>query len=263
MLHNWVKEVLINLFVLCALAAEAQNSDVPEANPARPTVSTPATLPPVGYLQFETGTLGATTSPEFSARIGFNVVTRLALDKRWAVFAITEPYVHASIEKDKKMGAGEVFVGGHAILVPGHGTTPTISMSYVRRLYASPVPELDVGTFRQSGLLLLSEDFAGFHFDGNLIIAEQNDKGVRRVQNGQTLSVSHPLGRFTISGEFWTFSQPFIEGRTVATLWSVSYPVRRNLVFDAGFNRGASNTSTRWEGFAGFTYVLPHRLWRR
>ena len=39
--------------------------DEPEANPARPTVSNPATLIPVGYLQFETGTLGATDSPEF------------------------------------------------------------------------------------------------------------------------------------------------------------------------------------------------------
>jgi hypothetical protein len=30
-----------------------------EANPGRPTVSTPATLTPPGYLQFETGSLGA------------------------------------------------------------------------------------------------------------------------------------------------------------------------------------------------------------
>jgi hypothetical protein len=54
---------------------------VPEANPARPTVSTPATLTPVGYLQFETGSLGAVTSPEF-ARLEFLVAT--------------EPYIHSS-----------------------------------------------------------------------------------------------------------------------------------------------------------------------
>jgi len=42
------------------------------ANPARPTVSTPATLTPLGYLQFETGGLGAVTSPEFGTRIGMN-----------------------------------------------------------------------------------------------------------------------------------------------------------------------------------------------
>jgi hypothetical protein len=32
-------------------------------------------------------------------------------------------------------------------------------------------------------------------------------------------------------------------------------------VLDAGFNRGLTGTSTRWEIFAGFTYLLPGRLW--
>jgi hypothetical protein len=46
----------------------------------------------------------------------------------------------------------------------------------------------------------------------------------------------------------------------VGTLWSVGYAPRRTLVFDAGFDRGLTGTSTRWEVFAGFTYLLPHRL---
>jgi hypothetical protein len=63
--------------LIFALAAHAQTvpDAVPEANPARPTVSTPATLTPIGFLQFETGSLGATTSPEFGTRIGINPVT--------------------------------------------------------------------------------------------------------------------------------------------------------------------------------------------
>src|ERR1700690_261658 len=69
---------------------------MPEANPARPTVSTPATLAPVGYLQFETGSLGATTSPEFGTRIGINQVTKLAVTPRVELFVQTEPYVHSS-----------------------------------------------------------------------------------------------------------------------------------------------------------------------
>jgi hypothetical protein len=28
-----------------------------------------------------------------------------------------------------------------------------------------------------------------------------------------------------------------------------------------GFNRGLTSTSTRWEVFVGFTYLLPYRLW--
>jgi hypothetical protein len=44
-------------------------------------------------------------------------------------------------------------------------------------------------------------------------------------------------------------------------MWAVSYAARKTLVFDAGLNRGLTRTSTRWEVFAGFTYLLPHRLW--
>ena len=43
--------------------------ELPEANPGRPTVSNPATLAPVGYLQFETGTLRATGSAEHHVAI--------------------------------------------------------------------------------------------------------------------------------------------------------------------------------------------------
>jgi hypothetical protein len=32
-------------------------------------------------------------------------------------------------------------------------------------------------------------------------------------------------------------------------------------VFDAGFDKGLTGTSTQWEGFVGFTYLLPRRLW--
>jgi len=32
-------------------------------------------------------------------------------------------------------------------------------------------------------------------------------------------------------------------------------------VVDAGFDHGLTNTSTHWEEFIGFTYLLPHRLW--
>ena len=48
------------VFVTCVIftrpaIAQSQEEDQPEANPGRPTVSTPATLTPVGYLQFESG----------------------------------------------------------------------------------------------------------------------------------------------------------------------------------------------------------------
>jgi hypothetical protein len=249
--------------LILTLSAIAQTTDpVPEANPARPTVSTPATLTPLGFLQFETGGLGALTSGEFGTRIGINQVTKLTVLPRLEFFVQTEPYVHSSDRngKDKEIHAGEVFVGAQAILVPGDGARPTIAMSYVRRLYESPAPELDLGTFRQSGAILLSDDLAGFHFDANLIVTEETESGDRRAQLAQTLSISHPLKKFTLSGEIWHFTQPYLNSNALGNLWALSYSLRRNLVIDGGFDRGLTSTSTHWEEFIGFTYLLPRRL---
>ena len=191
-------------------------------------------LDPVGYLQFETGILGATTSPEFGTRIGINQVTKLTVLPRLELLLLTEPFVHSSNSDglDKQIHPGEVFAGAQAVVLAGDGALPTIAVSYIRRLYESPAPELDIGTFRESGTILLSNDMAGFHFDTNFIVTEQTDAGVRRAQYGQTLSVSHPLKKFTISAEIWHFTQPFFASNAVGALWSLSYPIRRNLVID-------------------------------
>jgi hypothetical protein len=114
----------------------------------------------------------------------------------------------------------------------------------------------------QSALILVSDDLLGFHFDANAIVTQQREDHGRRAQFGQTLSISHPLGKFPVAGEIGHFSQPFLRGNAVGTLGAVSYPVRKNLVVDAGFNHGLTRTSTLWEAFVGFTYLLPHRLWK-
>src|SRR5246127_2619457 len=63
-------------------AAQSAVDGEPEANPGRPTVSTPATITPVGYLQFETGFVPAYQSPEFSSLFSFNEVMKLAVAPR-------------------------------------------------------------------------------------------------------------------------------------------------------------------------------------
>jgi hypothetical protein len=254
------------LLLLAGLAsAQATVVSVPEANPARPTVSTPATLTAVGYVQFETGSLGATTSPEFGTRIGINQITKLTVLPRLELFAQTEPYVRSSngIGTNRQIHPGEVFVGALVELLPANGPMPTVSVSYVRRLYESPAPELDLGTFRESGTLLLSNEVGGFHYDANFIITEQTQSGVRRAQLAQTLSMSRRVKKFTLSGEIWHFTQPLLKSNAVGNLWAISYPLRRNLVIDGGFNHGLTDTSTHWEEFVGFTYLLPHRLWTK
>ena len=197
--------------------------------------------------------------------MGVEQVTKLSVDKRVQFLALFEPFTHstgAAVSGDRP---GEVFAGMQVALVPGEDKRPTISAQYLRRLYASPAPELDLGTFVQSATILLSDDLDGFHFDMNGLAMEQQDDTtkVRQVQFAETLSVSHPIGKVTVSGELWHFAQPLTHGAAVGNLWSASYPVRKNLVIDAGFDHGFTSTSAHWEGFAGFSYLLPHRLWHQ
>src|SRR5579863_9373212 len=177
-------------------------SDDPEANPARPTVSNPATLTPVGYLQFETGTLGATNSPEFSTRVEYNEVIKLAVTRRLEFIESSEPAVHYTVNGVSANGVAEVFLGAQVVLLPGEGAKPTLSASYSRRIYDGGAPELDFGSPRNSLVFYASADVKGFHYDANAIFNEQLAGPVHRLQFGQTLSVSHPLGKgFALSGE--------------------------------------------------------------
>ncbi len=239
-------------------------AEVPEANPARPTLSNPATLTPVGYLQFETGTLGASNSPEFSSRVEFNEVIKLAVSRRLEFVEASEPAVHYTVNGVSANGIAEVFLGAQIVLLPGKGAKPTISASYSHRMYDGPAPELDIGSPQNSTVLYASAEVKGFHYDANAVFNEVLEGPVHRLQFGQTLSISHPLGKgFALSGEIWRFSQPFLRGNAIGNLWAASYAARKNLVFDAGFEKGLTVTSTHWETFAGFTYLLPRRLWSK
>jgi len=237
------------------------NSAVPQANPARPTVATPATLTPVGYLQFENGVLYAEDSTEFSSLVVINQVTKLTVHPRLQFLLASAPLVHSGQGIDKEVHAGDVLAGAQVVLAPGKGHRPTIAASYFGRVYASPASDIDIGTPQHALLLMASGDVGGFHYDANAFFNEQTQDSVGRAQFGQTISVSHPIKKFTVSGELFHFTQPFIRGNAVGNLWAVSYTVRPNLVVDAGFVHGLTRTSTQWIGVAGFTYLLPHRLW--
>ena len=253
--------LLLNSVIVPLSAAQSAESDEAEANPGRPTVSTPATLTPVGYLQFETGVLGASHSPEFSSRYGFSEVMKLSVTPRLELIASAEPLVHYRADGACANGTAEVFLGAQALVSHGEASKPTISAGYFRRIYDGGVPEVDFGSPRNSFLLLASGDVKGFHYDANAIFNEQTQETVHRAQFGQTLSISHHLvGKLSLSGEIWHFTQPFLHSNAVGNLWALSYTTRKSLVFDAGFDRGLTSTSTRWEAFVGFTYLLPHRL---
>jgi hypothetical protein len=254
------------LFLVVSLrSAKAQSgaTDDPEANPGRPTVSTPATLTPVGYLQFETGFLAADNSPEFSSLYNLNEAIKLSVARRLEFLAVAEPIAHFTQEAATANRVADIFLGAQFVFYKGEGAKPTLAVSYFHRVYDGGAPEFDVGSPINSLLVLASADVKGFHYDANAFFPELEQGPVRRAQFGQSLTISHPLPhQFTLSGEIWHFTQPFLRSNAVGSLWAVSYSARKTLVFDAGFNRGLTGTSTKWESFAGFTYLLPHSLWK-
>jgi hypothetical protein len=257
--------VLFLLIVSARLgAAQSQAPDEPEANPGRPTVSTPATLTPVGYLQFESGFEAAGHSPEFSSRYSFTEVVKLSITRRLELLAASEPVAHFSADGITGNRVADIFLGAQSVLYQGEAAKPTLAVSYFHRVYDGGAPEFDFGSPLNSFLFLASADVKGFHYDANAFVTELQQEPVRRAQFGQSLTISHPLGhRFTLSGEIWHFTQPFLSSNAAGNLWAVSYATRKDLVFDGGFDHGLTGTSTRWEAFAGFTYLVPHRLWGR
>lgn len=238
----------------------AAAKDSPVANPGRPTVSSPATLTPVSYLQFESGLLAAWHSPEFSSQVGFGEVIKFAATRRVEFLAASSPFVHSDTQP--KNGTGGVSLGVQGVLWQGEGVRPTLSLSYFHQVQSGGTPDLDIGSASNSVTLLASADVKGFHYDTNYLFNEVNgDQGVRRAQFGQTLSVSHSLGKkFGVAGELWDFTQPFLRSYALGNLWAANYNARKNLVFDLAFDRGLTTTSTRWEILAGFTYLLPRKL---
>jgi hypothetical protein len=246
------------------VAAQSPEPDEPEANPGRPTVSTPATLTPVGYVQFETGFVFAEGSPEFKSRYSFNEVLKLSVMPRLEFLASAEPVAHFTSDGTSGNRVADIFLGAQGVLYHGEGAKPTLAVSYFHRIYDGGAPEFDFESPTNSFLVLASADVKGFHYDANAFLTELAQEPVRRAQFGQSLTVAHAfLHRFNLSGEVWHFTQPFLRGNAVGNLWAVSYTARKTLVFDAGVNRGLTGTSTRWEAFVGFTYLLPHRLWPR
>lgn len=239
----------------------AATSWAQDANPGRPTVSTPATLTPVGYLQFETGILGAEHSPDLSNQISFNEVMKFSMNQRVELLLQTQPFAHSDLGVLRSNDPGDVSAGLQLVLLSGTKKRPTVSASYFRRVFGGTAPDLDIGSNRQSAIFLVSTDAAGFHVDTNAIFNEQIQDARHRAQFGQTLSLSHGLPhKFGVGGELWHFTQPFQNRHAAGFLFGPTYTPRPNLVFDIGFNRGLTSTSTRWEFFMGFTYLLPKKL---
>jgi len=252
------------LAILFASPANAQTTAaVPEANPGRPTVATPAALTPIGYLQFETGLSRAGTFAEFRNRAAYDLVTKLTVHPRLQMLVQVQPWARtdfgpASID----VAYGGASIGAQVLVVEASDARPDVAVSYLHGVSSGSASDLDIGSSNDSVGLFVSADRGGFHFDVNAIFNRQEgEDGGNLAQYGQAFCASHSIGPFTIAGEVWHFTQPSQSGHALGNLWALSYAARPNIVFDTGFNYGFTDTSTRWQFFGGVTYLLPYRLW--
>src|SRR5258708_21589288 len=81
------------------------------------------------------------------------------------LFLQSEPLAVSESQGVTAAHVGEVFAGVQGVLYEGHDSRPTISVSYTRRLYTGPAPELDTGTCRQSPTILYRDELYAFPFD--------------------------------------------------------------------------------------------------
>lgn len=290
------------------LAASAQSqpdSTPPEANPGRPTVTNPASITPVGYLQFEQGYLGSLDSPATSSQYGLNQSIKLTVHPRLMLQVQSQPFATSSVAGTPGVSTdeGDVLLGAQLIVwnrpatsvsLPGdrhrhayvRSALPTIAVTYLNRVHDGTAPDIDLGSQDRTALLLFSGHASGIdvHYDINIIVSQQSEveplptnppvsHNVRRAQFGRTFSIDRPLfnPNLQISAEIYSFSQPFVHATSagvtipradlLGALVAFSYQLRPNLVFDCGFEHGLTSTSTRWQSFTGFTYLLPRRLW--
>jgi hypothetical protein len=269
------RAILLALLAAPAIAQQSPSSnpyeDDPAADPSRPTVTNPAHIPPPGYLQFEQGFLQANTTPRggASSQFSLNQATKLSLNHRIMPFMLSQPWAYSSTFGQTSHDTGDIDLGLQYVLLDegeGHSKIPTVAVSYINRVRSGTTPDLDVGGYTRSALLLASGDIRKIHYDTNIIINEQQDTRpdnhtYRRAQFGQTVALTYSFtAKYALSGEIWRFSQPLQSGNAIANLWAFAYTPHKTLVLDCGFSRGLTGTSTHWQTFAGFTYLLPHRL---
>ncbi len=262
----------------------ATDVDVPQANPARPTVTIPAHIPPTGYLQFEQGFIHAGSSPAgVAGQYALTQTTKLSLTTRLLAQFIIEPYARSSYlttgqPASQSSDPGDLDAGVQVVAVKSVRILPTASVAYIRRVRTGTSANLDLGDASNSVLLLLGGDTpGGFHYDSNTLFNEQSDDRVRRAQFGQTLAVSHPIPGRALQQklgavvELSHFTQPLVSNDRAGTqvrranavdlLFVATYTFHPNLILDVSFDEGLTSTSTAHQVLVGVSYVLPRRLW--
>src|ERR1700751_3340852 len=126
-----------------ALAATSQQPPAVSlsANPGRPSISTPATLTPVGCLQFQVGYLGAAGSPEFSSQSSINAVVNFSVTSRVELLVSSQPYARSHVESQWTNEPGGVSLGIQGVIHRGEAAKrPPLPSAISTRFMAETRP---------------------------------------------------------------------------------------------------------------------------
>lgn len=263
------KAFLIAIAAVSAVSVCAQqpDSDTPAADPARPTVTSPAHIPPPGYLQFEQGALIVAGAANFDTQTTILQCAKISLSHHIMVQEQWQPEANTRISGVSQNSGGAVTLGAQVLFTDekeGHGSRPTLALGFLDTVHSGPAPDYDGGSAVRSLALLGSGEVKSFHYDANFIVNQVNNGSVRRAQLGQAIAITRNITpKLSVTGEIWHFAQPFTSTHAVGNIYAAAYTLKPTLVLDAGFNRGLTSTSAHWYGFFGFTYLLPHALWHR
>lgn len=243
--------------LLAASNSAARAGEFEGVTPYRPTVSTPAQLPWPGQLELELGVLGANNPA--GRRNTLPYTFKLAFDRDWGVLLDGDAYVAGPGGDGRERSFGDMtFVFKRAFIVDdatAYGFELSARLPTARDALGSGKTDWIVNT-------IWSKDLGALHVDVNLNATRlgRPSSGASRLLAGAAVAFAHKIDDGW--GATWELSGTRNPGSpsTAQLLAAVTYSPDKNLVIDAGFARGLTPGSPRWQFFTGFVVPLA-RYW--
>lgn len=238
-----------------AVHAQTPAEDQPSVTPYRPSVSTPAALSAVGWLELEAGALRATGSGS-ERRDSLPYTLKLAFTPDWGVRIGGDAQVRQTDDAGQRIsGAGDssiVLKRRFAINdTSAFGLEAGTTISSGRRGISSGKSDTSVNA-------IYSADFGEYHTDLNIVSTRIGavDSGVSRSQTLWAASLSKSLNeRWGVVGEFSGTRQGGLDS-TRQFLFAASYNVSKSLSLDAGAARSIRSGIPDRALFLGATMLV-------
>ncbi|WP_410210447.1 hypothetical protein [Aquirhabdus sp.] len=241
--------------LLLALSQLATAESDLQANPYRPSVGSPATLPVPGYLEVEFGVANANTSG--SNTKNSPLLLKYAFNERIGLTLGLNPLTQVKTDSSRTTGLGD----GNLTLKL---TQPIAEGFNIGEEFSTtlPIATHDLGTNRanQTVNFIVSNDFSGFHSDINLNTThygDRQDEGVSQNALGWSAGLSHPITGKLSGGIELSGTKQRGTDSTVQVLESVGYSLSNKTVLDFYLAQQKINSDTNNYSFGfGITHLF-------